>query len=201
MQRQHGLTLLELVIAVAVFALFSVMAYGALDQILTHRDRVEDEQTFWRTLSLVFVRLEEDLGQARPRSVRDIDGQPLPSLRGQPTDTRALAAPSLELTRGGVLEFTEQLQSSLQRVGYRLDGDTLLRLTWPVLDRGPQTKAVEVSLLREVETFSVRFYNPVGDWLDTWPREGANDGLPRGVEITLRISGRGEFTRFFVVNG
>ncbi len=201
MRKQKGLTLLELVVAVAIFALFSVMAYGALDQILTQRDHIEREQLFWRTLSLVMLRLEDDLAQTRPRSVRDIDGNVLPPLRGQPTDTRALAEPTLELTRGGVLELSEGAHTVLQRVGYRLRDDTLVRLVWPVLDRSPQTEPVETLLLKEVESFSVRFLGTTDDWLDQWPAEGVSAALPRGLELTLQLQGRGEITRFFAVNG
>lgn len=201
MHKQKGLTLLELVVAVAIFALFSVMAYGALDQILTQRDHLEREQVFWRTLSLVMLRLQDDLAQTRPRSVRDIDGTLLPPLRGQPTDTRALAEPTIELTRGGVLELNDGAHTVLQRVGYRLRDDMLVRLVWPVLDRSPQTQPSETLLLKEVESFSVRFFGPTGDWLEQWPSEGASGALPHGVELTLRLQGRGEFTRFFVVNG
>lgn len=201
MQKQKGLTLLELVVAVAILALFSVMAYGALDQILTQRDHLEREQTFWRTFSLVMLRFQDDLSQARPRPVRDIDGNLLPPLHGQPTDTRALADPTIEFTRGGVLELNDGAHTVLQRVGYRLRDDTLLRLVWPVLDRSPQTQPSETLLLKEVESFTVRFFGPTGDWLEQWPTEGVSDALPRGVELTLRLQGRGEFTRFFVVNG
>ena len=201
MRKQQGLTLLELVVAVGVFALFSVMAYGALDQILTQRDHLEREQTFWRTLSLVMLRFQDDLSQARSRSVRDIDGNVLPALRGQPTDTRAVSEPTLEFTRGGVLELADTMHTTLQRVGYRLRDDTLVRLVWPVLDRSPQTEPLETTLLKEVESFNVRFFGPTGEWLDNWPSEGVPDALPRGIELTLVLRERGEFIRFFVVNG
>lgn len=198
---EQGLTLLELLVAVGVFALFSAMAYGALNQILDQRDQIEEKRESWRALSLAFLRLEEDLAQARPRPVRDIDGLPLPSLSGQPTDTRALADPSLEVTRGGVLAFSEHVHSDLQRVGYRLEDNVLLRLSWPVLDRAPQTKPLESPLLKGVEVFEVRFYGPDGEWLDQWPIEGITDELPAGVEVTLTLTGGGEFKRFFLVNG
>lgn len=198
--KARGFTLLELVVAVAVFALFSIMAYGALDQVLAHRDRVQAEQEFWRALSLTFLRLEEDLAQARPRPVRDVDGEQLPPLRGQPTDTRQLAEPSLEFTRGGALVFGNGRRSDLQRVAYRLEDNVLLRLTWPVLDRAPQTEPVESPLIKDVETFTVRFYAPNGTWIEQWSGDGP-DKLPRAVEVTLELTGRGEFTRYFMVNG
>ena len=198
---QRGVTLLELIVAVGVFALFSVMAYGALNRILDQRDQIEQKREYWRTLSLTFLRMEEDMAQARARSVRDIDGTTLPSLRGQPTDTRALADPTLELTRGGLLVFGEDVRSDLQRVGYRLEDNVLLRLTWPVLDRAPQTKPFESPLLRNVETFEVRFYSLGGNWIDVWPVEELSEELPRGIEVTLTLTNGNEFKRIFFVNG
>jgi general secretion pathway protein J len=198
---QRGVTLLELIVAVGVFALFSVMAYGALNRILDQRDQIEQKREYWRTLSLTFLRMEEDMAQARARSVRDIDGTTLPSLRGQPTDTRALADPTLELTRGGLLVFGEDVRSDLQRVGYRLEDNVLLRLTWPVLDRAPQTKPFESLLLRDVETFEVRFYSLGGNWIDVWPVEELSEELPRGIEGTLTLTNGNEFKRIFFVNG
>ncbi|MEE8196368.1 MAG: type II secretion system minor pseudopilin GspJ [Acidiferrobacterales bacterium] len=197
---QRGLTLVELLVAVGLFALFSVMAYGALDQVLSSRDRIETERAFWRELSLAFLRMDEDLSQARARPVRDVDGRRLPSLHGQPTDTRALAEPSLEFTRSGLLIFGDAGGSDLQRVAYRLDDDVVLRLAWPVLDRAPQTKAVESVLIKGVGGFRVRFYGADGNWHEQWPRQGIDDELPRAVEVTLEIDGRGAFNRFFLVD-
>jgi general secretion pathway protein J len=198
---QCGLTLLELIVAVGVFALFSVMAYGALNRVLDQRDQIEEKRAYWRALSLTFLRMEEDMAQARARPVRDIDGTTLPSLRGQPTDTRALAEPTLELTRGGVLVFGEGVRSDLQRVGYRLEDNVLLRLTWPVLDRAPQTEPFESPLLRDVETFEVRFYSLGGNWIEVWPVEEFSGELPRGIEVTLTLMNGNEFKRVFFVNG
>ncbi len=200
-RKQQGLTLLELVVAVAVLALFSVMAYGALDRVLVHSERVDEERAFWRALTVAFVRLEEDFAHARPRTVRDLDGTPLPAFRGQPTDTRALADPSVEFTRGGVLVVDAGERADLQRVGYLLRDQTLLRLSWSSLDRAPDAKPVETVLLRAVDDFVVRFYDSSAALHDSWPVETSKDPLPRGVEIGVRFSGRGEFTRTFIVNG
>jgi hypothetical protein len=60
---------------------------------------------------------------------------------------------------------------------------------------------VEVPLIRNVEEFRVRFLSASGIWLDRWPGEGIPEVLPRGVEVKLNLSGRGEFTRLFIING
>ncbi len=201
MKHGKGFTLLELLVAIGIFALISAIAYGSLIRLMNDRARLESEHDFWRSLSLTFTRLEEDFSQARERSIRDVIGFTQPAFRGQPTDTRAVAPPSVEFTRGGVLSFGDDTRPDLQRVGYRLVDDTLMRLTWPVLDLGPQTAPVETPILKNVEEFRVRFYAPAGAWIDVWPTEGIPEILPRGVEVRLKLTGRGEFTRLLLVNG
>ncbi len=202
MKRSRGFTLLELLVAIGIFALVSAIAYGSLARFMDDRARLDTEHEFWRGLSLAFSRMQDDLSEARDRTIRDTIGFKQPAFRGQPTDTRSTGSPSLEFTRGGVLTFDSGARSDLQRVGYRLTDDGMLkRLVWPVLDQAPQTTPVEQTLLTNVEDFRVRFYAPNGVWLDFWPSTGVAGDLPPGVEITLTLKGRGEFKRLFLVNG
>jgi general secretion pathway protein J len=207
MRRSAGFTLLEVLIAVAIFALISAMAYGALNQSLRTRDRVEEERLYWHALSLVFLRMEDDIGQARARGVRDNGGALLPPFVGQPTDARAVGAPNLELTRAGVPVFGEGVRSDLQRVAYGLADGVLTRLAWAELDRAPQSVPQEAPLLAGVEELRMRFYNATGRWEERWPPDAnsftnptAGNELPRGVEVTLLLTGRGEITRLFLVH-
>ncbi len=201
MKRPGGFTLLELMVALGIFALVSAIAYGSLTRFMSDRERLESEHEFWRALSLTFTRMEEDLSQARERSVRDAIGFPQPAFRGQPTDTRSTGLPSVEFTRGGVVTYDSGPRSDLQRVAYRLVDGTLKRIVWPVLDQGPETKPLESPLLDNVDDFRVRFFAPAGVWLDEWPAAGISQVLPRGVEVKLTLKGHGEFTRLFLVNG
>ena len=201
MKRYSGFTLLELLVAIGIFALISAIAYGSLTRLMADRERLQAEQEFWRGLSITFTRFEEDLAQARERSVRDVIGFTQPAFRGQPTDTRAVGAPSVEFTRGGVSTYSDGARSDLQRVAYRLVDGTLMRLTWPVLDLGPQTTPLETPLLNNVEEFRVQFIGSAGVRLGVWPAQGSSETLPRGVEVKVTLKGRGEFTRLFLVNG
>jgi general secretion pathway protein J len=195
-----GFTLLEVLIAIAVFAVFSTMAYGGLIRLLDSRDRVESERAFWRGTALAFVRIQQDLAAAVNRPVRDNAGTQVWAFRGQPVDARALGEPSVELTRAGVM-LTTATSSDLQRVAYRFEEGKLLRISWPVLDRAPQTKPIATPMLQNVEDFQVRFNN--GDtWLDSWPPlPGSTPGppLPAAVEMKITLKGRGSYTRTFLV--
>jgi general secretion pathway protein J len=198
----RGFTLIEVIIAIAVFAVFSALAYGALIQLLENRTRVEAERTFWREITLGFVRLQQDLALARNRPIRDVDGNDRAAFMGLERANEFLDEPRFEFTRGGVLTSVGAT-TDLQRIGYRLQKDELMRLAWPVLDRAPTTKAVAAPILRGVEAFDVRFYAN-GAWVDQWPPLGAGGNnqvppLPEGVEVTVRIKGRGEYKRTFLV--
>ena len=209
--RASGFTLLEILVAIGIFALFSAMAYGSLLRILDTRDRLETEQNFWRGITLSLMQIEEDLGKARPRTVRNAGGLPVPepAFRGQPVDSRALGEPSLIFTRGGQIVIGDGARSDLQRVGYRLRERTLARLVWPALDQAPASEPRELPLIDAVEEMRVRFYAPAGGWVDIWPpaqtggQTGAqtNNELPEAVEMTLKIEGRGEIMRIFRVKG
>jgi general secretion pathway protein J len=200
--RARGFTLLEVLVAVGVFAIFSALAYGSLTRLLESRDRIEAERVFWRDLSLAFTQIEDDLSMARSRTVRDVYGNPLPAFRGQPVDPRPQGEPSLEFTRGGLFVLGDSRRSDLQRTGYRLQDDKLVRLVWPALDQPTQIEPQLAVLLENVSELQVRFYVAGAGWVNQWPQPNAPlVGLPAAVELTLTIEGRGQVQRILRVNG
>jgi general secretion pathway protein J len=172
---------------------------------LDSRDRIENERVFWRELALGFAQIEDDLTSARDREVRNVFGNPLPAFVGQPVDPRALAEPSIALTRGGVFVLADSQRPDLQRVGYQLKDGQLQRLAWPDLDQANQTQPQAATLIEQVEEMRVRFYATGGGWVNVWPQVGGQPGgasdLPAAVEITLTITGRGQFQRILRVGG
>jgi len=199
--RLCGFTLIELLVALVVFAIFAVLAYAALGRIFESRERLTEEQRVWQELSQAFLRISDDVAHARSRPVRDAGGFELRAFVGRLYDSRALAEPSLELTRGGELNYGGAPRSDLRRVAYRLKDGRLVRITWPVLDRAPVTEPLEAPLLAGVETFELRFYDNSGQAVGTWPvATGGPDDPPRAMEVTLAVKDLGRFKRLFLVN-
>lgn len=200
-RRASGFTLLEVLVAVAVFAVFSTLAYGSLSRLLDSRERVEAERAFWRELALAFTQMEDDLSAARTRTVRDVYGNPLPAFRGQPVDSRALGEPPLAFTRGGVFVLGEGTRPDLARVGYRLQDGVLQRLNWPALDQPAQVQPQAAALVEQVTELRLRYYAPAGGWVDVWPPAGQINAIPAAVEVNLTLEGRGSFQRILRVGG
>ncbi len=196
----RGFTLLEVLVAVAIFAVLSSLAYASLARMIDGRDRIEAEREKWRTLALAFAQMEDDLTQACARPVRDATGATLPALRGQPVDPRPLGDPSLEFTRGGVFVASEGASSDLQRVAYRLKDGVLMRLVWPTLDRPPTGEPREIALLSNLDNLTLRFHAPNGGWSDHWPITDDVKMLPDAVELAFDITGVGRLTRVLLVS-
>jgi general secretion pathway protein J len=187
----RGFTLLELLVALAIFALIGALAYSGLSGVLETREQARHKAEQLAALQLAFSFIGRDLEQASARGVRDILGDSLPALRVTHDN-------ALEFTRGGWRNPGGGARSHLQRVAYRLKDGKLLRLTWPVLDQAHTSAPQEAMLLSGVKAFEARFYDQALAVQTGWP-VSTGKPLPRAVEISIEPEGFGRVTRLFRV--
>lgn len=85
------------------------------------------------------------------------------------------------------LEFTRKSATGRNdvRLGYRLRGDRVELLVWPVLDRAPGSAPEIHVLLEGVASLRFRHMDANGLWQETWPMAGGNDMLPRAVDVEI----------------
>ena len=193
----RGFTLLELIVALAIFAMMAAMAYGGLQSVLDTRQRTDEQAQRLNALLTTMTFLERDLEQAASRSIRDEFGDTQPPMMGDSNS----ASTRLELTRFGWSNPLKRERSTLQRVGYRLENGVLVRESWYALDRPPESKPVRADLLDHVSALRFRFMDKTGTWQESWPPT-TNQGslatfLPRAVEVTLTLDDWGEIRRLF----
>lgn len=189
---QSGMTLLEITVALALFALISAAAFGGLQSVLQARAAVAQEARELNEMQLAWQLIENDLSQVIARSVRNEFGLTQPAF-ALDTNQRLW----LGLTRAGWDNPLDQPRSHLQRVQYRKDQDRLLRGYWFVLD-GFDQQPREAQLFSNVSALRVRVLDHTGQWQTRWPPPGAADHvLPRAVEIAFETPGWGEIRRLF----
>lgn len=202
MQRQSGFTLLELIIAVGIFALMSAMAYSGLNSALSTQKHADSQAERLAQLQKAMLIIGRDIEQAINRPVRDNYADELAAMTGG-----GFGSSILEFSRTGRSNPMKQQRSHLQRVGYVMAEDQLLRQAWPVVDRSLNSEAYEGVLLEAVNSVDLRFLDSDKTWHEQWPPDATNIGnqnqdqsrLPRAVEITIDLEDWGEVRRVFEV--
>ncbi|HEX9803445.1 MAG TPA: type II secretion system minor pseudopilin GspJ [Gammaproteobacteria bacterium] len=193
-RRAHGFTLLELLVAMAVFALVSLMAYGGLRTVLQSKQATERQASRIQQLQSAVLMLERDLGQFVARGIRDEYGDAQPALRSADYGTVLL-----EFTRAGWRNPTATARSTLQRVGYGIEENSLLRFSWTVLDRAQESAPYRATLLDGVREMRLRYLDAAREWHEQWPPAAysADDPwpVPLALEVVLALEDMGEIRR------
>jgi general secretion pathway protein J len=197
-RRSSGFTLIEVLVAMAIFGVMSMLAYMTLGQTLANAEmlteRIDRLQAVQRTVRF----LSDDLLQAAPRPVRLELGDSM----GSAVLTSLSGEFALELTHGGWGNPAGLPRGTLQRSAYRLEDDELVRYHWNVLDRTFANEPVANILLDDVESLLFRYLDTDGEWSDVWPPL-AKPGIrsrPRAVEIVLTLADDGEISRLLEVS-
>ncbi len=196
-----GFTLVELLAAMAIFALLAVMAFGGLRQLLDVQEHATAEAEALAQLQRVYQLLAQDMEQAVDRGIRDEYGNPAAAMQAD-----SQQGVGLGLTRRGWRNPAGAARSSLQRVVYALAGGTLTRYSWWVLDRAQDSAAREQVLLEQVQALQVRFLDLRGEWHDSWPafdpaQGNTAEGLPRALEFVLETERWGRLRWLFRLPG
>ena len=205
----QGLTLIELLLALGIFSILAILAYGGINSVLNTRETVTQESTRLAEIQRSFVRLARDFGQVSPRAIRDIHGDVQSALHtGDEVYTYSNEAKEdvkaevlLEFTVAGKRLLPGQTRSSLQRIAYAVHDDYLLRLNWSVLDRAQDSQPYVSVILSDIAGLTFRFLNSEGDWLDSWSIDNAAlQELPVAVEVTFEDQKWGQLRRVFLVS-
>jgi general secretion pathway protein J len=191
-RKVQGFTLLEMLLALAVFSALSISAFQVLQGGISSEELANRKEQRLAELQRAFSQIEKDFGQIIPRRRRE-------------SERLLFAMPGgLQSDEWGVSFIRNSWQnplgmlsrSELQSVGYRLRQQQLERLSYSHADHPPGKLPVVKVLLRGVSSFRLRFFAN-GNWQENWTSATA---LPQGIEVTLEVDGFGELTRLFLIN-
>ncbi len=192
-----GFTLIELTVALAIFALLSVMAYQGLDTAQSAKRHTDERMLSFKALQMTWVIMQRDFEQIIDRPIRDEFGEPVAALTNN-TDSL------IEFTKIGERALTGKARGAMKRVAYRIEDETLQRLQWSVLDRGGANTPLQRPLLENIESIHFRYLSDNGQWRDQWPpsqgfsKNDAADPMPKVIEVTLETKDWGEVKRLFM---
>ena len=188
---QRGFTLLEILVALAVFAIASAIAYSGLNAVASTKSSLDSEIRFWRELGQVFDRMEIDFTQTLPHLLRADGGELSPPLQADRTET------------GGF--FIELARADGERppvhVVYRCERGVLSLRVGPINASQSRSGALVTAapvypLLENVDDCEAAYLDANNAWRPLWP-EAQAQVRPRAIRIRLTLAGRGQFERVY----
>ncbi len=204
--RVHGgFTLLELLVAMAIFGIIGALAMGGLNAVMRQEAVAREQLKRLHEVQRAVRLLTADFAQLNPRRVRDALGSCEAALVA-PCD---VTHPVCLTHDGWANPFARFPRGTLQRAQYRLEDGKLYREYWRVMDRTLMNEPRSELLLDRVQLFEVSFPpdppQPGESWIRQWPphSQGKNscedDQLPQAVRIRLRLADWGEIERLVEV--
>ncbi|GEA09362.1 type II secretion system protein GspJ [Alteromonas sp. KUL42] len=197
---QRGFTLIEILIAMAIFTLIGLASTGLLTTVIDSNDISEERFHKLQALQRAVTTIERDLQQAVARSIR-VDGEKREAvMAGGKVD--GSDDDGIGFVRGGWHNPQQMLpRSTLQYVAYRLRDNKLERLYSTYVDNVIGYEPKIRVLLEDIDGFKVEFKTSQGSkneaeakWNESY--QGSVLPLAVAVEFVSRDFGtiRREFT-------
>jgi general secretion pathway protein J len=197
MKYSRAFTLLEMIVAIGIFAVIAVVSYGSLNRFLDNRDVLQAEMTLMKDLQLAFSLLEQDMHFMSGRIVRDEYGDPEP----------LLIVNSIDIA-GELLRFTTARRSvslpgvsTLQRTSYRWENGDFIRVNWLVLDRDQDAIESKQLLLSDADSVRVNVLTSDEESTQTASTWDSAEKLPDGIEWQIQMADGKQYRRVFDIKG
>lgn len=194
-KKNQGFTLIEVLVAIAVFAGLSFAAYQVVFQTQLSNQQSQEKLTRLQQLQSTLVYLDSDFRQIAVRRFRSDGQQAGEALIYWQDELLDSDEKGVLFTRLGWINPQQQFpRGEITKVGYRIQDRTLERVWWRYPDTPVGEPAVIAPLLDKVEQFELRFYNGEG-WLNEWENKGA---LPKAIAVKITLEDYGKLERIYL---
>jgi general secretion pathway protein J len=190
--RINGFTLLEMVVAVAIFAVMGGIAYGGLNQTIKTGNQVSESNLRLSELQFALSYFSRDWLQVSSRKIRNQYGDEESNI--------VITDNSVSFTRSGWDNLLQRKRSDLQRVQYLVIDDNLIRRHWLSLDQGIGEEAFDSVILHHVKSLEIRLIDASDKEVESWPDQSAEAGnQPIALKMAVEIDQFGETWRYLEI--
>ncbi len=194
-----GFTLLEVLVAVSIFSIMSIVALTGIKTIIDSQETTNKVAARIKSLQNTFFYFNQDLRYAIARDIRDEFGDSQAAMQAGNAGPQGLA-----LTRIGIGNPKGSKRSSMIRVRYWLSEDKLIRSRYKTLDRAGEAETLDRLLIDNIDELEFRFLDEGNEWQASWPKiiPGATSAtLPKAVEVNLTHQEMGTIRRIIPLAG
>ncbi|MFA5959216.1 MAG: GspJ family T2SS minor pseudopilin variant LspJ [Tatlockia sp.] len=197
MTKNKGFTLIEILIALAVFAILATISSSAMYYAFTTRSRVTAQADKINSLQLALLFIQRDTEQLVLRTVRTDHLAIKPIFIGEPQFFEATRA-------GNAVPGNQYRQSTLERIALLCQNNQLIRRKWLSLDTIDKNQYLDKTLLSDVQECHFSYLNSTLQSLKEW-RVGAllpnqkPEPFPKAIQLHLTLKGAITLSYLFII--
>lgn len=195
--KTQGFTLLEILVALAVFSILATLTSSIMYYAFNTRARVMTQAERLVKLQLAVSMLERDTTQVINRAIHGNEQRLFPVFTGQSDYT--------EFTRGGFINAQViEKRSTLKRIALKCTNHQLIRKSWRTLDTTDRTDSREKILLDNIENCHFAYLNKHLQILPEWhenvtQNDQQEEVLPKAIQLSFTIKEWGDASLLFIL--
>ena len=176
---QHGMTLLEVLIAMTLMVVISAIAFASLNGLIDAKNHTDIVAKNLRQELLTSQQLNNDFSAMIDRTAKDSFGANKQAIIGRYS--------SIEFSKNGNSNPLNQHRSELQRVQWFIRDHELVRGTIDQIDPGTSNRWRFRTYLSQVEELNINYINRSGLQSRSWPIANNIDPLSY-IQFNITLS-------------
>ncbi|HEX2549821.1 MAG TPA: type II secretion system minor pseudopilin GspJ [Gammaproteobacteria bacterium] len=194
MHNKSGFTLLEILMALFIFTIVSIMMVTTLHTVFDSQTVTAKNAEKTSKLQLSLLLMSRDFEQAIDRPITNAKNIYEGAFIGSPR--------TVTFTHGGWANPKGQEQrSTLQRTKYAIENHQLIRSVWTVLDQSAKTLPTRRVLYDKVSDLRFEYLDEDGKFQNNWPQENRQTSLPVAIRVSLTLEDWGKITQLYLLKG
>ena len=194
---QYGFTLLEVLVAIAIFSVVSLASFTIFDTVLRGDENSKIRSERQNELQRAFLLIERDFIQIAKRSMRINGEAPSTTFLHTSDDSFLADEQAIAFVRNGWTNPGLLLpRSDMQSVAYRLVDETLERLHFNFVDAVVGQEPRVRPLITQVTSLAFEYYDGT-----KWQKKWSGKTLPQAIAIEIETLDYDLIRRQFLVAG